>query len=621
MQTNGDCAAAPESTGAPEVTTENDGVQTIETGPRGEMLLKIRTDDGAADEMARTLSPFAEQFPSSTTTEDLLIVIKVGTSTLLDSRKNRLSLANVGRLVELICDLRLKGFQVVLVSSGAVGLGCHHMRMSRPSTVIGKQAAAAIGQGRLMRMYDDAFAYHNQKVAQLLLARQWFLEKENYAQFQATLFELLRMGVVPIVNENDAFTNDQIRFGDNDTLAAYLAVTISAHWLFLLTDVDCLYTANPRSHSDAKPIPYVENIDDLHRLMTQDDNAGTAFGTGGMRTKILAARIAVATGIHTGLCNGQEPQRILDMLDFAEARARPPSPPYLMLENKGDQQQQQQQLELPEFRLQVNGEDVSTPQQRDHTDPTEQMYPKFHIEASGAFPALSASPCPSPAPQVNGYGPTAAADYGEGEDGLPDEEDESPQRRLRLRLLTSPTSLQRNYPFMGTIFRAAECSQSIRLSRRWILTLPVSGTIYIDDGAAKAVLLQHKSLLAVGVQKVEGRFISMESVALRRYDAPELEGDLARCLTNFSSEELDKIKGLKSEHHAEVLGYSCGPEVAFRDDIIFMNVDPVEEIDQGETSITVPTSVSSPAVTEDIQHHHSPTDNLKLIAAAKTGRE
>jgi glutamate 5-kinase len=238
------------------------------------------------------------------------IVIKVGTSSLTRS-DGRLALATIAALIETIVDLRAQGYQIVLVSSGAVGVGAARLGMTeRPKTIALKQAAAAVGQGIIMRVYDDLFREHQQPVAQILLTRGDLDRRSSYINAYNTFQELFRLGVMPIVNENDTVAVDELKFGDNDTLSARVASLIDADWLFLLTDVDRLYSADPRKFPDAQPIVQIDRLEDLTALQIQIGGKGSEWGTGGMTTKITAAGIATGAGVKTAITHGQFPQNI-----------------------------------------------------------------------------------------------------------------------------------------------------------------------------------------------------------------------------------------------------------------------------------------------------------------------
>lgn len=242
------------------------------------------------------------------------IVVKIGTSSLTHPHTGQLALSTISSLVEVLCELRQAGHAVILVTSGAVGIGCARLKLERPRTIALKQAIAAIGQGRLIRIYDDFFSILQQPIAQILLTRGDLTDRDRFINATNTLQELLKLGVIPIVNENDTVAVDELKFGDNDTLSALVASLVQADWLFLLTDVDFLYSADPRTHADATPIQVVKSLDDLTTMNVRAGSPGSRWGTGGMATKISAAAIATAAGVRTIITRGQIPQNISRIL-------------------------------------------------------------------------------------------------------------------------------------------------------------------------------------------------------------------------------------------------------------------------------------------------------------------
>jgi len=243
------------------------------------------------------------------------LVVKIGTSSLTQSETGQLALSTIATLAETLTHLRAQGHQVILVSSGAVGVGCARLGLSeRPRTMPLKQAVAAVGQGRLMRVYDDLFSTLQQPIAQVLLTRSDLVQRSRYVNAYNTFQELLGLGVIPIVNENDTVAVEELKFGDNDTLSALVASLIEADWLFLLTDVDRLYSADPRSVPDAKPISLVKQVEQLIQMQVQIGAQGSQWGTGGMGTKIAAARIATAAGVRTVITEGRWPRNIEKIL-------------------------------------------------------------------------------------------------------------------------------------------------------------------------------------------------------------------------------------------------------------------------------------------------------------------
>lgn len=243
------------------------------------------------------------------------IVVKVGTSSLTQPETGQLALSTIAKLAETLSRLSSEGHHVVLVTSGAVGIGCARLGLkSRPQTMALKQAIAAVGQGRLMRIYDDMFTSLQQPIAQVLLSRRDFVQRSCYVNAYATFRELLQLGVIPVVNENDTVAVEELKFGDNDTLSALVASLIEADWLFLLTDVDRLYSADPRQVPDAQPITLVSSMEQLAELQVQTGASGSQWGTGGMVTKIAAARIATHAGVRTVITEGRSPEAIEKIL-------------------------------------------------------------------------------------------------------------------------------------------------------------------------------------------------------------------------------------------------------------------------------------------------------------------
>ncbi|MFB2768501.1 glutamate 5-kinase [Pelatocladus sp. BLCC-F211] len=243
------------------------------------------------------------------------IVVKIGTSSLTQPETGQLAISTIATLAETLSDLRRQGNRVILVSSGAVGVGCARLGLTeRPKAIALKQAVAAVGQGRLMRIYDDLFTTLQQPIAQVLLTRSDLVQRSRYLNVYNTFKELLELGVIPVVNENDTVAVEELKFGDNDTLSALVASLVHADWLFLLTDVDRLYSADPRSVPDAQPIALVSSIKELEELQVQTGNQGSQWGTGGMVTKISAARIATAAGVRTVITEGKRCQNIEKIL-------------------------------------------------------------------------------------------------------------------------------------------------------------------------------------------------------------------------------------------------------------------------------------------------------------------
>ncbi|KAL7067718.1 glutamate 5-kinase family protein [Cryptosporidium serpentis] len=451
-----------------------------------------------------------------------LIVLKVGTSTLTNNRTGKLSVSNIGALVDTVCDLMDKGCRVVLVSSGAVGAGLLHMNIrEKPSKLHLKHAIAAIGQPLLMRVYEDFFSMRGAKVAQLLMTRSDFVNKDSYIDFKNTLLDLIHWNVVPIINENDAVTSKTLYFGDNDTLAAYCAIAISADWLILATDVDALYTKNPRLHPDATPVLKVNNIDAIIHMANDNsaENNGSDLGTGGMRTKIIAARVAAAAGISTFLVNGAYPCRLLQLVESED---------FIKLS------------EPVQMTKSLSGSNLAQSAEGEATNKilNEDLYNHITLNSS----ALATSSIESVA--------TYNADSNFCNDIV----------------TCSPDELHHGQ-YIGTIFVRQVLMQTMRNQRRWIMSLPVHGRLYLDEGAVKSVVKDLTSLFCAGVKRIDGHFMVGDAVSLISNDDSD-EKELARCVTNMDSSVLKEVLGKRTSEVQSMLGNRIQGKVADRANII-----------------------------------------------------
>ncbi|KAJ4421424.1 Glutamate 5-kinase [Neurospora sp. IMI 360204] len=434
------------------------------------------------------------------------VVIKLGTSSIVDEKTHEPLLSNLTLIVETAVKLRKDGHKVIIVSSGAIGVGLQRMDVERRPKHISKlQALAAIGQCRLMSLWDSLFNHLRQPIAQILLTRSDISDRSRYLNAQNTIHELLDMGVIPIVNENDTLAVSEIKFGDNDTLSAITAAMVHADLLFLMTDVDCLYDKNPRTNPDAQPIEVVE---DIGALVADVSQAGSSLGTGGMSTKIVAARLATSAGVTTVITRSSNPGNIHKIVKHIQGSHSPaslttqvnhPSTAALASLNNG------------------SGSGTSTPA------------------------AAAATPSTEQAPAVI----------------------DRSQIPLHTRFLPSPSPVRDRY--------------------FWILHgLRPHGTLYIDQGAYKA-LLGKAGLLPVGVVDVEGFFAQQEAVRLcvvdKRRSTPGPDGkmwegeavEVGRCLTNYASAEIARIKGHQSVEIGQLLGYADSEYVAQRESVSFYN--------------------------------------------------
>ena len=242
------------------------------------------------------------------------IVVKVGTSSLVDA-DGRVDHIKISRLVEQIALVRAKGTKVVLVTSGAITVGLEELQMAatRPDDMPTLQAAAAIGQIKLANHYDYAARMYGIPTAQVLLTRRDTSDRTAYLHARDTVERLLELGVLPIINENDTVAVEEIRFGDNDTLAATVATLIRADLVVLLSDIEGLYTADPRIDEDAELLTRVERFTD--ELLESAGGAGSATGSGGMLTKIKAARVLMRAGIPMVICEGSRANALVDIVE------------------------------------------------------------------------------------------------------------------------------------------------------------------------------------------------------------------------------------------------------------------------------------------------------------------
>lgn len=409
------------------------------------------------------------------------IVIKLGTSSICDEKTHEPLISNLSLVIETATRLRREGHKVVIVSSGGIAMGLRRLDLpKRPKQLSTVQAIAAIGQCRLIALWDELFQQLRQPIAQILLTRNDIADRSQYLNAKNTLAELLHMGVIPIVNENDTLAVSEIKFGDNDTLSAITAAMVSADFLFLMTDVDCLYTDNPRTNPDATPI---EVISDFATLKADVSSAGSAVGTGGMYTKIIAAKLATSAGVTTVITRGSVPDNIVKIVNgLATGSSRPQTPTL-------------------------------------------------------AKTAMTTSD-PASLTEINAK--------------LRQANLQEPKLPLHTRFLPS------DHP--------------VRDRHIWLLHgLHVEGTIVIDAGAYRALTRRDKAgLLPAGIVAVEGHFGSQQAVSLCVSDAEtRAVKEVGRALTNYSSAEVERIKGHQSHELEGLLGYADTEYVAHRDNLAF----------------------------------------------------
>lgn len=258
-------------------------------------------------------------------TKAYTIVIKLGSSSLVDESTKEPKLSIMTLIVETVTNLKRMGHKVIIVSSGGIAVGLDALHLPhKPKQLSEVQAIAAVGQGRLIARWNMLFSQYGEQTAQILLTRNDILRWNQYNNARNTINELLAMGVIPIVNENDTLSISEIEFGDNDTLSAITAALVGADFLFLLTDVDCLYTDNPRTNPDARPIVLVPELSEGLPGVNTSSGSGSEVGTGGMRTKLIAADLASNAGIETIVMKSDRPEYVPKIVDYIQHHFHPP---------------------------------------------------------------------------------------------------------------------------------------------------------------------------------------------------------------------------------------------------------------------------------------------------------
>ena len=241
------------------------------------------------------------------------IVVKVGTSTLTHAT-GRINIRHVEALCKTLSDIKNAGHDLILVSSGAIGMGVGKMNLpGRPEDMPTKQAMAAVGQCELMYVYDKLFSEYHHTVAQILVTGEDLRDEQRHRNFRNTILRLLELQTLPVINENDTVATEEVAVGDNDTLSALVAVSVEADELIILSDIDGLYTANPRTDPKAELIREVREL--TPEMLAAAGGKGSALGTGGMATKLTAAGLCMASGTDMRILNGARPEALYDVLD------------------------------------------------------------------------------------------------------------------------------------------------------------------------------------------------------------------------------------------------------------------------------------------------------------------
>jgi glutamate 5-kinase len=427
-------------------------------------------------------------------------------------------------IVETAIKLKKDGHKVVIVSSGAIGVGLRRMDLDRrPKHLPKVQALAAIGQCRLMSLWDQLFAHYRQPVAQILLTRNDIADRTQYLNARNTFIELLDMEVIPIVNENDTLAVTEIKFGDNDTLSAITAGMIHADYLFLMTDVDCLYDKNPRTNPDAKPIEVVEDIADLQ---ADTSSRGSSLGTGGMSTKIVAARLATSAGVTTVITRSSRPGNIRKIVQYAEAQKA-----LQTLQNENNSGR-----DTPNKELKANLSN-STANLALADPPTSIPLEAVSTPATSNSPALEATIVPP----------------------------------LHTRFLPDLHPIRDRYFWL-------------------LHGLAPHGTLYIDEGAHRAIadkagllpagivevegtFAQQEAVRIMVVKKKSVNNVSSSDSPAGHGKSDPAPMEVGRALVNYSSTEIKRIKGLQATEIVGILGYAESEYVALRDNIAFLRME------------------------------------------------
>jgi glutamate 5-kinase len=268
------------------------------------------------DDLGKSVLEKTETHSRATLKDSRRVVIKIGTQTISAADGPGVDTEYLRGIAASVASLRSRGIQVLLVSSGAIGMGARALGLTqRSQSITMRQACASIGQPLLMQSYREAFLAHNLVTAQVLVTRDLFNHRESFNNLRNSVEKLLKLGAVPIINENDSISTEEIgrAFGDNDQLSAHVASKVDAELLILLSDVEGLYDRNPRQYEDASLIPYVSEVEDRHRDSAR--GKGSAHSTGGMATKLLAVETARDAGCRVVLAHGRKPDIIRNIID------------------------------------------------------------------------------------------------------------------------------------------------------------------------------------------------------------------------------------------------------------------------------------------------------------------
>ncbi|KAJ8099862.1 Aspartate/glutamate/uridylate kinase [Lipomyces tetrasporus] len=458
----------------------------------------------------------------------LTIVIKLGTSSICDEVTHEPGIANMSLIVETVVKLRREGHRVIIVSSAAIAMGLKRLDIpKRPKHLATVQAIAAVGQCRLIALWDELFRQLNQPVAQILLTRNDIADRAQYLNAANTLLELLHMGVIPIVNENDTLSVMEIKFGDNDTLSAITAGMVNADYLFLMTDVDGLYTENPRNNPDALPI---EVVKDISQLTVDVSTGGSSVGTGGMVTKLVAAELATSAGITTIITKSSVPGNIRGIIKYLR---------YLKGQ-EGERNTSDKSIN-PTVPSDLS---VSDPDIRLSARSITPLAPTDSVARDSPSPSRTPCRTPSPPPRHTRFLPQS--------------------HPMRDRLFWILHGLKSH----GAVYIDTGAYKAItRANRAGLLpagVVDVKGTFSASE-AVSLVVIDRKTL-ANAEKDVQGGGDANKAVRAAILEEGEVVG---KAIVNYSSVEIARIMGLKSSEIESLLGYSDSEYIAHRDNLAF----------------------------------------------------
>ncbi|MCJ1360215.1 MAG: hypothetical protein MMC33_010218 [Icmadophila ericetorum] len=463
----------------------------------------------------------------------LTIVIKLGTSSIVDEKTHEPLLSILSLIVETAVKLHKDGHRVVIVSSGAIGVGLRRMDMEkRPKHLAKTQALAAIGQCRLIALWDQLFGHLNVKIGQILLTRNDIADRTQYLNAQNTFVALFEMGAIPIVNENDTIAVTEIKFGDNDTLSAITAAMVQADYLFLMTDVDCLYDKNPRTNPNALPI---EVVSDISALVADVTSAGSALGTGGMSTKIVAARLATSAGVTTIITRSSKPGNVYSIIQYLQ----------LLRKTKS------------------NSETTSIPQTPDVEQDLSTSLTSLNLDPALKAP-LHTRFVPQPRPirdrsfwLLYGLSPHGTVYI-----------DEGAYRALSNKAGLLPAGV---ISVEGT-FAQQEAVRLVVTKSARPKPRPTSGSIQVNGlitppSNSRPV----SSTIADFTQQGTDAFVASASVEAQISTPSGTDQEVGRAVVNYSSTEISRIMGLQSTEIEHVLGFAESEYVALRENISLLN--------------------------------------------------